>query len=186
MVVEIESRNIDMTPRWKAEIEERFADLDAGHSDIIHGRATLTKNLHHRKDEKVAEALVVASLTVRHTITSRKHEKTFEEAIREAFFAVDIELKKIRGKRATHEVRTEPVPPLRGVIMKLFRDEGYGFILQDGGGEIYFHKNALHGLVFEDLDDGMEVVFNREEGKEGPQATAVRPPPPAELFPSRT
>src|SRR5204863_482854 len=84
--------------------------------------------------QKVAEALVVASLTGRHTITSRKHEKTFEEAIREAFFAVDIELKKIRGKRATHEVRIEPVPPLRGVIMKLFRDEGYGFILQDGGG----------------------------------------------------
>ena len=185
MEVAIESRNIDMTPRWRAEIEERFADLEAGHGDLIHGRTTLTKNLRHRKDDRVAEAVVVVSLTGRHTITSRKKDKTFEEAIRGAFSAAEIELRKIRGKRATHEVRTTPLPPLRGVILKLFRNEGYGFILQDGGGEVYFHKNALHGLTFEDLEDGTEVVFNLEDGKKGPQATTVAPPPPAELLPSR-
>ena len=92
MEVAIESRNIDMTPRWRAEIEERFADLEAGHGDLIHGRTTLTKNLRHRKDDRVAEAVVVVSLTGHHTITSRKKDKTFEEAIRGAFSAAEIEL----------------------------------------------------------------------------------------------
>ena len=38
---------------------------------------------------------------------------------------------------------------------------------------MYFHKNALQGLTFRDLEDGTEVVFNVEEGRKGPQATAV-------------
>jgi ribosomal subunit interface protein len=177
MEFQIESRNVAMTPRWKAEIEARIADLQAGHNDLVHSQVTLTKNRHHRKDQRVAEALVVVTLPGRHTITARKEEKTFEEAIRVAFSAVETELRKYREKRATTEARTAPVPPLRGVICKLFPQEGYGFILQEGGGEVYFHRHALHELKFEELADGMEVAFNTEAGEKGPQATTVNPLP---------
>jgi cold shock CspA family protein/ribosome-associated translation inhibitor RaiA len=178
MAWHIDSRNIPMAPRWRAEIEERLDTLQSGHDDISHGRVTLTKNLHHRNDERVAEAVIVLNLPGRHTITARKEEKTFEEAIREAFFAVDIEVDKYRSKRANHEVRLPPVPPLRGVISKIFRDEGYGFILPEGDGkEVYFHQNALHDLDFEKLEDGTEVTFNIEQGERGPQANAVKPVP---------
>lgn len=176
MDLQIESRNIAMTPRWKDEIEARMTDLQAGRDDLIHGRVTLTKNRHHKKSRHVAEAMLVVTLPGRHTIAARKEEKTFEEAIRAAFSAVEIELRKYRGKRASTEVRLPPVP-LRGVICKLFPLEGYGFILKEGGGEVYFHKNALHGLTFEELEDGMGVAFNVEEGKKGPQATTVNPVP---------
>lgn len=177
MKVAIESRNVTMTPRWKKEIEARMADLQRGYDDLTHGRVTLTKNPHHKKSSNVAEALIVVSLPGRHTFTARKENKTFEEAIRKAFQAVAIELKKFRGKRAKKEVRTAPIPPLRGVICKLFPKEQYGFILKEGGGEVYFHKNALQGLTFRDLEDGIEVVFDVEEGQKGPQATAVCPLP---------
>jgi ribosomal subunit interface protein len=177
MELEIESRNVGMTPRWKTEIETRMADLQRGHEDLIHGRVTLTKNPHHKKLANVAEALVVVALPGRHTLTARKEDKTFEEAIRTAFDAIAIELRKYREKRARTEVRTAPVPPHRGVICKLFPKEGYGFILQEGGGEVYFHRHALHGLVFEQLEDGTEVVFNVEQGRKGPQATTVNRPP---------
>jgi cold shock CspA family protein/ribosome-associated translation inhibitor RaiA len=182
MEFQVESRNVAMTPRWKAEIEARMADLGAGHDDLIHSRVTLTKNRHHRKDQRVAEALVVVTLPERHTITARKEEKTFEEAVRAAFAAVEIELGKYREKRAATEVRTAPVPPLRGVICKLFPQEGYGFILREGGGEVYFHRHSLHGLKFEELEDGMEVAFNVEAGEQGPQATTVHPPPVVEAL----
>ncbi|SLM47245.1 Cold shock protein 2 (fragment) [Nitrospira japonica] len=42
---------------------------------------------------------------------------------------------------------------------------------------MYFHRNALQGLSFQDLDDGSEVLFNVEKGRKGPQATAVHPMP---------
>lgn len=181
MDLEIESRNIPMTPRWKAEIEEHLAALTSEHADITHARVTLTKNLHHRKDDKVAEALVVLNLPVRHTITARKDAKTFEEAIREAFDAVEIEVDKYREKQANHDVRLSGAPPLRGVISEIIRDEGYGFIIpEDGGEKVYFHRNAVHELEFEQLEDGMEITFNIEEGEKGPQANAVKPVPVTE------
>lgn len=173
MELAIESRNVAMTPRWKTEIEARMDDLQRGHEDLIHGRVTLIKNKHHKKLANVAEALVVVTLPGRHTLTSRKEDKTFEEAIRAAFDAIGIELRKYRDKRAKTEVR---LPPHRGVVCKLFPKERYGFILQEGGGEVYFHANALQGFAFERLDDGTDVVFDLEEGKKGPQATVVSLP----------
>ena len=104
MDLKIESRNVAMTPRWKAEIEERMADLQNGHNDLTHGRVTLTKNRHHKKAENVAEARLVVTLPGRHTITASKENKTFEEAIRAAFKAVETELRKFREKRASRDV----------------------------------------------------------------------------------
>lgn len=160
------------------EIESRMDDLQRGQDDLIHGRVTLTKNRHHKKLANVAEALVIVTLPGRHTLTSRKENKTFEEAIRAAFDAMGIELRKYRDKRAKTEVRLPPVPPYRGVISKRFPKGRYGFILPEGGGEVYFHANALRGLTFDELEDSMEVVFGLEDGKKGPQATVVALPPP--------
>ncbi|MDH4302161.1 MAG: cold shock domain-containing protein [Nitrospira sp.] len=70
------------------------------------------------------------------------------------------------------------MPPHHGVVCKLFPQERYGFILKEGGGEVYFHANALQGLTFEQLEDGIEVVFEQEQGNKGPQATVVTLPPP--------
>ncbi|MHC9063464.1 cold shock domain-containing protein [Nitrospira sp. CMX1] len=178
MELEIHSRNVAMTPRWKTEIESRMKDLRHGHDDVIHSRVTLIKNRHHKKLVNVAEALIVVTLSGRHTLTARKEDKTFEEAIRSAFHAIDIELCKYRGKRAQTEVRLPPMPPHQGVVSKLFPNERYGFILKEGGGEVYFHANALQGLTFEQLEDGTDVVFGLEEGDKGPHATVVAIPQP--------
>ena len=120
MELEVESRNVEMTPRWKNEIETRMVDLQRGHDDLTHGRVTLTKNLHHKKLTNVAEALVVVSLPGRHTFTARKENKTFEEAIRKAFEAVAIELRKYREKRATKHSAPPPSPCFWGIVCKLF------------------------------------------------------------------
>lgn len=177
MDVQIESRNVAMTPRWKTEIERRMASLQKVQDDLLHGRVTLMKNKHHKQLKNVAEAVVVLTLPGRRTITARKEAKTFEEAIRAAFNAIVIELRKFREKRAHTEVRTPPIPALRGVVSKVYPRKGYGFILQEGGGEVYFHENALHGLVFKEVEDGLEVVFEMEPGKKGLQATTVNPVP---------
>lgn len=173
MDLEMQSRNVAMTPRWKREIEQRVGDLQRLHPDMTHARVTLTKNRHHKKLANVAEAVVVVTFPRRRVLTARKEEKTFEEALRAAFQAMSTEVAKVRDKRANKVLRTKPVPPLRGVISKVFAKKGYGFILPEGGGEVYFHKHALHGLTFEDLEDGTEVSFNVEQGGKGLQATTV-------------
>ncbi|MCE7977412.1 MAG: hypothetical protein DYH03_09755 [Nitrospira sp. NTP1] len=119
---------------------------------------------------------MLVTVPSRQTITSRKEDKTFEEAIRSAFDAVAIELRKFREKRADKAIRLEPLPQHRGVVSKVFRDLGYGFILMDGGGEVYFHKNALKGMTFTQMEDGVEVLFESEPGEKGLHATIVQPP----------
>jgi len=97
--LKIESRNVGMTPRWKSEIERRVEALQTGTLHLTHARVMLTKNAHHKKGADNAEALVVITLPRRRMVTARKESKTFEEAIRAAFQAVDHELEKIEDKR---------------------------------------------------------------------------------------
>jgi ribosome-associated translation inhibitor RaiA len=103
--IKIESRNVGMTPRWKMEIERRVQALESGIIRPTHALVTLTKNDHHKKGADNAEALVVITLPPKRTVTARKESKTFEEAIRAAFHAVDHELEKIEEKRVARAAK---------------------------------------------------------------------------------
>lgn len=103
--VKIESRNVGMTPRWKEEIERRTEALQTDTIRIIHARVTLIKNAHHKKGADNAEALVVVTLPRRRTVTARKESKTFEEAIRSAFQAMEHELDKVEEKRLARNAK---------------------------------------------------------------------------------
>jgi len=105
MDIRTESRNLKMTPRWQDEIEVRLHDLQEGHGDIIHARVTLEKNRHHKKGPKIASARLVCNVTGG-TFTASKTEKTFEEAIRATFHAMEEELRTFREKRK-QKARTE-------------------------------------------------------------------------------
>jgi ribosomal subunit interface protein len=173
MDVEIEGVRVEVAAEWRADIEARVADLHPGH-DITHVRVRLTKH-DTRKPDDAHDVLVVVQIPG-HTITAEKHHDTFEEAIHNAFDALALELEKIREKRASHTIDVT-APPERGVVTKVFPDENYGFIAIDDGTEVYFHRNAVRDLEFENLD-GMEVSLNVEPGDKGLQATVVQPVPP--------
>ena len=178
MDLQIEGRHTDVMPEWTADIQARVADLRPGH-DITHVRVTLAKN-DHRKAEDSHDVVIVVQIPG-HTITARKQQGSFEEAIRDAFAAMETELEKIREKRGSHEVRVT-APPERGIVSKLMRDEGYGFIAMEDGTEVYFHRNAVHDMAFEEIEDGMEVSLNVEPGENGPQATIVNRVPSATQY----
>ena len=99
MDLQIESHGVTMTPDWKDEIEKRASDLGDFHPETTHIRVQLTRNGHQKKGN-IAEALIVVSFPKRHTVTARKEKENFEDAIRAAFGAAQVELKKFRDKRA--------------------------------------------------------------------------------------
>jgi ribosome-associated translation inhibitor RaiA/cold shock CspA family protein len=63
-----------------------------------------------------------------------------------------------------------------GRIARLFPDQNYGFVEISGSPQLYFTENALSGLAFADLEEGMMVRVTRAttEGPMGPQASSVR------------
>ena len=103
--LKIESRNVGMTPRWKKEIERRVEALETDKVRLTHARVTLTKNAHHKKGADNAEALIVITLPRKRVLTARKESKTFEEAIRAAFLAIEHELDKIEEKRLARSAK---------------------------------------------------------------------------------
>ena len=53
--------------------------------------------------------------------------------------------------------------------------KGYGFIIQDEGGEIFVHFTGIAGEGYKTLEEGQAVEYDIEETPKGPQAVRVVP-----------
>jgi len=62
-----------------------------------------------------------------------------------------------------------------GKVKKLVREKGFGFIIDDEGGEVFFHKNGLVGVDYDSLNEGDELQFEVEKTPKGSNAVDVGP-----------
>ena len=60
-----------------------------------------------------------------------------------------------------------------GIIKKVIRDRGFGFISDTDGREIFFHQSSLSGITFESLNSDTKVTFDVENTPKGPRAINV-------------
>ena len=63
-----------------------------------------------------------------------------------------------------------------GVVARIVRDRGFGFIRAEGGSDIFFHASTLPAGVFDTLAEGQSVEFEVETDTRGrgERATGVR------------
>ena len=61
----------------------------------------------------------------------------------------------------------------KGVVKWFNEAKGYGFIEQEGGGDVFVHFSAVQGDGFKTLNKGQEVKFEVVQGSKGPQASNV-------------
>lgn len=72
---------------------------------------------------------------------------------------------------------------VRGTVINLKRDSGYGFIRSDEDGrEIFFHQRWLKLVKFRDIREGSVMVFDVHESQRGPRAVNLRFSPEDENF----
>ncbi|MGB2762326.1 MAG: cold shock domain-containing protein [Minisyncoccales bacterium] len=63
---------------------------------------------------------------------------------------------------------------MEGTIKTLVSDKGFGFITVDGEEkDLFFHKNELKGVNYEELKVGDRVSFEKTDSEKGPNATNV-------------
>jgi cold shock CspA family protein len=75
-------------------------------------------------------------------------------------------------RRRRGQVKKRVAPP-RGRVVRIFPEEGYGFLEDPEGRELYFHRNSVLDEAFSRLKVGSEVRFAEEAGEKGPQASSV-------------
>ncbi len=63
----------------------------------------------------------------------------------------------------------------KGTVQWFSRAKGYGFIREDGGGEIFVHFSAIQREGFRALETGQRVTYEVGDGPGGAQAEDVRP-----------
>ncbi len=61
-----------------------------------------------------------------------------------------------------------------GTVKWFNGEKGYGFISQDGGGDLFVHYSAIKGEGYKTLEEGQKVEFKVEIGQKGDQATEVQ------------
>jgi CspA family cold shock protein len=63
---------------------------------------------------------------------------------------------------------------MEGTIKTLVSEKGFGFITIEGEEkDLFFHKNEVKGVTFEELKVGDKVSFEKGESPKGPNAVNV-------------
>ena len=93
-------------------------------------------------------------------------------ALTEAFEAMERRLREY-SRRLRNDVKHREPAAESARVVRLFPQQGYGFLETESGREVYFDENAVLAPGFDRLAVGSRVRFSEELGEEGPQATTV-------------
>ncbi len=170
MQVDIEGRNTQVRQSWRNLIEQKLGKSEHFPNEITRARVTITHNPHHHLgDNEVHVILAVAG----RTLTVKKKGAEIPTVLRSALMAAEREIETYHQHRYQRKRVMKPLPVLPGgTVARVFRTKGYGYI-QTTDGQIYFHRDALEGVAFDEIQKGTPVRFELSKGADGPHAARV-------------
>lgn len=180
--LQVTFKNMETSAALEALIRERVARLETLYPRLTGCRVVV--EVPHRGSEtgKLPIAIAVeADIPHRGPVVGKDQEERRDAkqdhtaVLNNAFEAVERQLEKL-GDIQNREVKPHESDGQSGMVVRLFPDQGYGFIEVDNSPELYFTRNAVAGDDFDALQVGMMVQVTRatEEGPMGPQASSVR------------
>jgi ribosomal subunit interface protein len=176
---EVIFKDVDRTPWVEGYVAERLQHLERFSPDITSCHVTLAREQSSRRTGNRYSVMVEVRVPRQHDLAVRKQKEIRDmdtqlpAVINEAFGAIEKQLKKTAALRRRDEKSHDGQP--RGLVEKVFADEGYGFIRTvEEDRQLYFHRNSVLHDDFERLTVGTEVRFTPEQGEQGPQATSVQ------------
>jgi ribosomal subunit interface protein len=169
--LEISTRQIELTPDLEADLRRRSAKLELFFDRITSCRIAVERPGNHHQEGGPYRVRLDVTVPGSELI-AKKEGEDLNAVIRDTFQAAERQVEEFADRRRG-DVKTPVLPP-EGRVIRIFLEEGYGFIAGQDGREIYFHRNAvLEPPGFESLAVGAQVRFAEEQGFEGPQASTV-------------
>ena len=168
--LEISTRRIDLSPDLEADLRRRVTKLERLFDRITSCRVAVERPSEHHNEG--GPYRVRLDITVPGSeLVADKQAEDLSVAIRDAFQAAERQVDEF-SQRRRGAVKT-PVGPPEGQVLRLFKEDGFGFLEGADGTEVYFHRNAVLDPGFDELEVGTRVRYAEEQGIEGPQASTV-------------
>jgi cold shock CspA family protein/ribosome-associated translation inhibitor RaiA len=176
--VQIDAPGSPLPAHLREHILDQVAGLEKRFGRIIACRVTFDAPSRHHSTGGQYSVKVHLTLPDRRDINvDRKPDA--DERFADPAFAINDAFKRAR-RRIQDQVRRMQgavkihVPQPMGVVSRLERDRGFGFLTTAEGREVYFHHNSVLDEEFDRLQVGARVSFVEEEGEKGAQASTVR------------
>lgn len=169
--MQITLRNVDQSEALETRIREKAKKLESFFEHIISCRVVVDMPHNHKHQGKAFNIRIDVGVPGREIVVNRDRHEDVYVALRDAFDAtrrqLDDYVQRLRGDTKHHQ------PEYIGAVLRLFPEDGCGFILRADGDELYFHRDNVVSPAFHQLNVGDEVKFIEELAAEGPQAKRV-------------
>ncbi len=181
--LEIAFHNLQPSAAIEAELRKHVDKLEHRFGRLTGCRVSVEKLHKQHRTGNLIEVHITLSIPdhKRDLVVSRPPQRARERfanpdihvSIREAFDAAERQLEAFKGR-----VRSDTTPPaasaLTGQVTLIEPGVDHGFILNNVGSQLYFHRDSVTNGRFADLKEGDVVHYVEEEGDIGPVATKVR------------
>jgi cold shock CspA family protein/ribosome-associated translation inhibitor RaiA len=174
---QIAFHNMPRSEPIEATVREKLAKLESFCDQVMGCRVVVEVPHRHHHYGNMYQVRIDLTVPGEEIVVNREASehtayRDLNVALRDSFDAARRQLEDyVRRRRGL--VKAHEAPPHARVI-RLYPEEGYGFLGAPDGREVYFHRNGVLHDRFKDLEVGTEVTFVEEPGEKGPQASTVR------------
>jgi cold shock CspA family protein/ribosome-associated translation inhibitor RaiA len=169
--LQITSRDVELSEAEARAIRKAAAHLETFWDRITSCRVLIEMPRRRGHTGRLYNVRIDLGMPGTEVVVKRQPEEDLLTAIQGAFKAAERRVQDVQ-RRVRGDVKLDRAAP-RGVVTRLLPWEGYGFITDDRGREVYFQRQSVLGSAFDRLEEGMDVRFAEAQGRKGPQATAV-------------
>jgi ribosome-associated translation inhibitor RaiA/cold shock CspA family protein len=183
--LEISFHNLDSSEWVEREIRARVDDLERIYSRLTSCRVHVDQRARNESG-KIPPVVRIElgipgqrDLAVTHEpdhLQRKFQSPDIQNAINEAFRIAERRLREIKERREDrsqqppHEAERE----FLGQVAEMHPDRDHGFLINNTGSLLYFHRSSMLNGDFDDLARGDDVHYVEEVGDTGPIATKVR------------
>jgi len=176
--LEISWHHVDKSDALETCIREHVEKLENSYDGIISCRVSVERphgrhhqgNLYslHIEIKVPGKEIVIKRDPAEH----HAHENIYV-SLRDAFDAARRQLEDYARKRRGQTKQHDKEVLHKAKVLRVLPEESCGFLLAADERQIYFSANAVAGMPFSHLREGMEVSYIEEMGQEGPQAVRI-------------
>ena len=181
--LEIAFHNLQSSPSVEAELRRHVDRLEHRFGRLTGCRVSVERLHNQHRTGNLFEVHIILSVPGhgRDLAISRPPQHAQDRfanpdihvSIRDAFDAAERQLESVKGR-----VRSDITPPsasaLTGQVALIEPGTDHGFILNNVGSQLYFHRDSITTGRFEHLKQGDLVHYVEVEGGGGPVAIKVR------------